>query len=263
MLKIATWNVNSLRMRISHVLKWLEENKPEVLALQETKTPDDQFPKEALESSGYHVIYSGQKTYNGVAILSRASVTEVIKEIPGFPDVERRVLGCTLKDKVRIINVYAPNGSSVGSDKYQYKLSWFAHLHDYLKDQLNKYQACIVLGDFNVAPENRDVYDPKAWEGQVLVSPKERHALSRLLQLGMKDVFRLFDQPEKSYSWWDYRMLAFPRNHGLRLDLVLANDKLADNCLSCVIDRNPRKWEKPSDHTVVAATFKLSLHSET
>lgn len=253
-MKIATWNVNSLRIRLPQLLEWAKLTKPDVIAVQETKVTDDDFPKDEIENAKYHVAFSGQKTFNGVAILSKKPITEVVTDLPAIDDKERRVLGATIGD-TRILNLYVPNGQSVDSDKYRYKLKWFEALHDYVKDQLKKYPKLVLVGDFNVAPEDRDVYDPAAWAGNVLVSTKERKALQDLMAIGLSDAFRLFDQTEKSYSWWDYRRLAFQRNKGLRLDLILASEALAKTCKSCSIDVSLREADRPSDHTVVVAEF--------
>jgi len=253
--KIATWNVNSLRVRLPQVLDWLQQHKPDVLVLQETKVPDEKFPTETIKAAKYHVVYAGQPTYNGVAILSRSLAQDVVTDLPGFVDSARRILAATIDD-YRIINLYVPNGSAVGSDKFRYKLQWLARLQSFLKQQLKKYKKVIVLGDFNVAPQDRDVYDPRAWEGQVLVSEPERLALRGLLDLGLTDAFRIFQQDSGHYSWWDYRMQAFRRNHGLRLDLILLSAELVPLCHRCIIDKNPRSLPRPSDHTPVWAEFR-------
>ncbi|MGD9153003.1 MAG: exodeoxyribonuclease III [Gammaproteobacteria bacterium] len=251
---IATWNVNSLRVRLPQVLDWLKQHKPDVLVLQETKLPDTKFPAELIVAAKYNVIYAGQPTYNGVAILSRNEAQNIITDLPGIIDPQRRFLGADI-DGFRILNLYVPNGSAVGSDKFKYKLHWLAKLRAYVKQQLKKHKRLIVLGDFNIAPEDRDVYDPKAWAGQVLVSDAERDELKKLLELGLVDVFRLFQQETGYYSWWDYRMQAFRRNHGLRLDLILINQALVSHCADCQIDKTPRKLQQPSDHTPVMAKF--------
>lgn len=253
-MKLATWNVNSLKVRLPYVLDWLGTAKPDVLCLQETKQDDSQFPASLLRAAGYEVIFSGQKTYNGVAILSRTEMCDTSCGIPGFPDEQKRVISTTVNG-TRIVCIYVPNGQSVDSDKYRYKLDWLDALHDWLKDELVRYPRLALLGDYNIAPEDRDVYDPQAWEGNVLVSPRERAAFSKLLQLGLLDSFRLFEQPDKSYSWWDYRMMAFRRNMGLRIDHILLSSQLAASCTSCTIDRTPRKLERPSDHTPVMANI--------
>lgn len=249
-MKIATWNVNSLKVRLPHVLDWLAESQADVLCLQETKTEDKNFPADALAEAGYRVVYSGQKTYNGVAILSKSEPQDVVAGIPGFADEQKRVLAATV-DGVRIICVYIPNGQSVDSDKYRYKLSWLDALQAWLKDELKRYPKLALLGDYNIAPEDRDCYDPQAWQGNVLVSEPERAAFRALEQLGLRDSFRLFEQEEKAYSWWDYRMMAFRRNMGLRIDHILVSEALS--CSACSIDKAPRKLERPSDHTPVVA----------
>lgn len=249
-MKIATWNVNSLKVRLPHVLDWLASYQPDVLCLQETKLEDVNFPAAELAAAGYQTLFSGQKTYNGMAILSKLPAEEVAVGIPGFADPQKRVLAATIGG-VRVINLYVPNGQSVDSDKFQYKLGWLDALMGWLRDELTRYSSLVVLGDFNIAPEERDVHDPKAWEGQVLFSPPEREAFRKLLQLGLSDSFRLFDQPEKSYTWWDYRMNAFRRNMGLRIDHILLSAALVKTCKSCTIDKEVRKQERPSDHAPV------------
>ena len=249
-MRIATWNVNSLKVRLPHVLDWLAANQPAVLCLQETKTEDAQFPLAELQQAGYHAVFSGQKTYNGVAILSRSEPQDVATGLPNFDDAQKRVIAATC-DGVRIVCVYVPNGQSVDSDKYRYKLAWLAALQGWLQQELARYPKLALLGDYNIAPDDQDVYDPQAWEGNVLVSEPERAAFRGLQQLGLRDSFRLFPQPEKSYSWWDYRMMAFRRNMGLRIDHILLSAAL--DCSSCAIDKAPRKLERPSDHTPVVA----------
>lgn len=257
-MKIATWNVNSLRVRLDHVLAWLESDKPDVLALQETKLTDENFPVEAFESAGYHAVFSGQPTYNGVALISREPGEDVATGIDGFEDPQRRVLAATYGG-VRVMNLYVPNGQSVESDKYGYKLEWLAALHAQLASEAGRYEHRVILGDFNIAPDDRDVHDPAAWEGKVLCTDKERDALTGILGLGFVDTFRLFEQPEKSYSWWDYRAAAFRRNLGMRIDLILASEGLSGLCTGSHIDVGPRRWERPSDHTVVVAEFLRTL----
>ena len=249
-MKIATWNVNSLKVRLAQVQDWLAQQQPEVLCLQETKTEDASFPLTELQQAGYQVIFSGQKTYNGVAILSKQPATEVQYGLPNFEDVQKRVLAATIFG-VRVVCVYVPNGESLESDKYQYKLAWLNALHTWLKDELQRYPKLALLGDYNIAPEDRDVHDPAKWEGNVLVSEPERAAFRALQQLGLRDAFRLFEQAEKSFSWWDYRMMGFRRNHGLRIDHILISPAL--ECTACSIDKAPRKLERPSDHTPVWA----------
>ncbi|MDH4029775.1 MAG: exodeoxyribonuclease III [Chromatiales bacterium] len=254
-MQLASWNVNSLRVRLPQVLDWLGQTEPDVLALQETKVTDDAFPSRELAEAGYQSVFSGQKTYNGVAILTRGHATnDVVTEITGLDDPQRRLIAATIGG-VRVYNVYVPNGQSVGSDKFHYKLRWLEALHAQLRGELLQHRALVVTGDFNIAPEDRDVHDPAAWSGQVLVSEPEREALGQLMSLGFRDTFRQFEQPDASFSWWDYRAAAFRRNRGLRIDLVLASDALADTCVASSIDKTPRGWERPSDHTPVIATF--------
>ncbi len=249
-MKLATWNVNSLKVRLPHLLDWLAAAKPDVICLQELKLEDAKFPRAEIEAAGYRAAHLGQKTYNGVAILSRLEIAEVATGIPGFADEQKRVIAATLGG-ARIVCVYCPNGQAVGSEKYEYTLRWFAALREYVAAELSRHPSLALLGDFNVAPEDRDVHDPKAWEGQVHVSEPERTAWRALLELGLKDRFRLFEQPEKSYSWWDYRMMGFRRNAGLRIDQILLSAPLAARCTASTIDKEPRKLERPSDHTPV------------
>lgn len=253
-MKLATWNVNSLKVRLPQVLDWLGKHQPDVLCLQETKLEDSNFPVSAINEAGYQARFSGQKTYNGVAILSRAAASDAVTAIPAFDDHQKRVLAATVEG-VRVICVYVPNGESVESDKYQYKLKWLAALNAWLKDELLRFPRLAVLGDFNVAPENRDVHDPAAWEGNVLFSVPERNAFKELLAAGLKDAFRLFEQPERSFTWWDYRMNAFRRKMGLRIDHVLLSATLARSCSACTVDVEPRRAERPSDHAPVVATL--------
>ncbi len=252
--RIATWNVNSLRIRLPQVTRWLAKSPVDILVMQETKLTDAEFPRTELEALGYHVRFSGQKTYNGVAVMSRWPCGEVITDIPGFEDPLRRVLAVTTNGW-RIINLYVPNGQAVGSEKYEYKLRWLAALQTWLGEELQRHEHLVVLGDFNIAPEDQDVHDPAAWIGSVHVSEPEREALRALRVLGLVDVFRKFEQPPKSFSWWDYRMLAFRRNHGLRIDLVLASPAATARCIASSIDKEPRGYERPSDHAPVLATF--------
>jgi exodeoxyribonuclease-3 len=253
-MKLATWNVNSLKVRLPHLADWLAKAGPSVVCLQELKTEDAKFPRAEVEATGYQAVFSGQKTYNGVAILSRSALLEVVAGIPGFQDEQKRVIAATV-DGVRVICVYCPNGQALGSEKYDYKLRWFAALREYLAAEIQRHPRLAVAGDFNVAPEDRDVHDPKAWEGQVHVSEPERAAWRALLGVGLKDAFRLFEQPEKIYSWWDYRMMGFRRNAGLRIDQVLVSEELARRCIGCGVDKEPRKLERPSDHAPVVAEF--------
>ena len=255
-MKIATWNVNSLRVRLPHLLQWLAANQPDIVALQETKVVDEQFPQAELSAVGYHAVFAGQKTYNGVAILSKSPATEVISDIPTLDDPQRRILAATIQG-IRVVNLYVVNGSEVGSEKYAYKLDWLTKVTAWLQIQAATYPQLVVLGDFNIAPADADVHNPKTWQGKILCSEPERDALSRIQALGVADCFRLFEQTDKSFSWWDYRGGGFRRNQGLRIDLILASAALAERCERCVIDKEPRTWEQPSDHTPVIAEFKL------
>lgn len=232
------------------MLNWLRDNQPDVVCLQETKQEDSKFPYDALKEAGYEAAHIGQKTYNGVAIISRHPITNIQRNIPDFDDDQQRVIAADIKG-LRVVCAYFPNGQAVDSDKYHYKLRWMQALTTWLKTQLAEHPKLLVLGDYNIAPEDQDCHDPAAWLGQVLVSPAERQAFRELVVLGLHDSFRLFDQPEKSYSWWDYRMMGFRRNFGLRIDHILVSDALKPYCKSAHIDKNPRKLERPSDHTPV------------
>jgi exodeoxyribonuclease-3 len=256
MLKIASWNVNSLNVRLPHVLAWSDVTRPDVLALQETKLTDDRFPAEALQEAGYHSVFSGQKTYNGVAILSREPATDLVTDIPDLDDHQRRILAATVGG-VRVINLYVVNGSEVGSEKYDYKLHWLDCVTNWVAKELEQHENVVVLGDFNIAPEDRDVYDPEAWREKILCSTLEREALQRMLDLGLQDTFRLFEQEDATYSWWDYRMNMFRRKLGLRIDLVLASAAMAKRCTASYIDIEPRRQERPSDHAPAIAEFSL------
>jgi exodeoxyribonuclease-3 len=249
-MKLATWNVNSLNVRLPHVLSWLHQQQPDVLCLQETKLEDKQFPSDVIRDAGYIAAFSGQKTYNGVAILSRTEGADCVRALPNFIDEQKRIVALTFGE-VRVVSVYVPNGQSIESDKYQYKLAWLNAFTDWLRSEAQRHAKLAVLGDLNIAPADADVHDPKAWEGQVLCSEQERKAFRDLLALGFKDSFRLFEQPAASFSWWDYRMMAFRRNMGLRIDHILLSDALVGACQSCIIDRAPRKLERPSDHAPV------------
>ena len=254
MLKIATWNVNSLKVRLPQVLQWLAANPIDVLALQETKLTDDKFPVAEIEAAGYQVVFSGQKTYNGVAILSRYPIADVVKNNPLYADPQQRIIAATIEG-MRIVCAYIPNGQSVDSEKYQYKLKWLDALHDWLQSECRDHPKLALMGDYNIAPEDRDVHDPAAWVGQNLVSPAERAAFVRLQGLALTDAFRMFEQPDKLYSWWDYRQMGFRLNRGLRIDHILLSPQLSAQCVACVIDKVPRKWEQPSDHAPVIATL--------
>ena len=249
-MKLATWNVNSLNVRAPQVIDWLKTEQPDVLCLQETKIQDHKFPYDELSQIGYHAVHLGQKTYNGVAIISRYAIEDVQFDMPDFEDEQKRVVAATIQG-IRIICVYIPNGQRVGSDKYDYKLSWLNALIAYLKTQLTSYPQLALLGDYNIAPEDRDVHDPAAWKDSVLMSTPERDAFKQLIQLGLHDSFRLFEQPEKLYSWWDYRMMAFRRNMGMRIDHILISTPLVRFAKASWIDKAPRQLERPSDHTPV------------
>ncbi len=255
-MKLAAWNVNSLKVRLPHLLEWLARERPDAVCLQETKVEDANFPLDAIGQAGYRAVFSGQKTYNGVAILARDAPQAVVAGIPGYADGQKRVLSANVGD-LRLVCVYVPNGQSLESDKFRYKLDWLAAFEPWMDAELKKHPRLAVLGDFNIAPEDRDVHDPKAWEGQVLVSAPERDAFQRLLGHGLKDSFRLFEQPEKSFSWWDYRMNAFKRGLGLRIDHILLSPELAPRCCSSSIHVDLRKLERPSDHAPVVAEIDL------
>lgn len=253
-MKIATWNINSMNVRQGHVLEWLAAQDPDVLVLQEIKQLTEKFPAAALSEVGFESIASGQKTYNGVAVISKTSPADPVTDFPDFEDPQRRILATTIGG-VRIIDLYVPNGSAVGSDKYEYKLRWLASLQKFLQAELARHDNVIVLGDFNIAPADEDVYDAEKWGDDILCSPLEREALAALLDLGLTDVFRRFEQPEKTFSWWDYRAAGFRRNAGLRIDLILASDAMAKRCTACFVDKEPRAWDRPSDHAPVVAEF--------
>ena len=255
-MKIASWNVNSLRVRLPHVLKWLDSVRPDMLAIQETKLTDKDFPKDAFQELGYQALFSGQPTYNGVAILSRDPATDVITALPDFADLQKRVLGAKVGG-IYVLDLYVPNGQSVDSDKYRYKLDWLAQLEVWLKQLLRQYPELVVLGDFNIAPEDRDVHDPAEWAGQVLVSEPERRAFWKLLEHGLLDSFRLHHEDGGWYSWWDYRAAGYRRNQGLRIDHILLSESLAERCAAAWIDQEPRGWERPSDHAPVLVELTL------
>ena len=258
-LTLATWNVNSLKVRLQHLLDWLGKHAVDVVCLQETKLTDDRFPVDVLQQAGYESVFSGQKTYNGVAILTRratvGAATDVQANLPNFEDEQKRMIAATVAG-VRVVCGYFPNGQAVGSEKFDYKLRWIAALNEWLRAELERSTQLALLGDYNVAPEDRDVHDPKAWEGQVLFSEPERQAFRDLVALGLVDSFRLFEQPERSYTWWDYRMLAFRRKAGLRIDHILLSPALAARCTACTIDVEPRRLEQPSDHAPVIVTLQ-------
>jgi exodeoxyribonuclease III len=251
-MRIATWNVNSLKVRLPHLLDWLGQARPDVACLQETKTEDANFPLTELQAAGYRAVYCGQKAYNGVAILARSALTDVQHGIPHFADDPKRVIAATVEG-IRVVCLYAPNGQAPGTDKYEYKLRWYDALAGWLQRELEREPHLAVLGDLNVAPEDRDVHDPKRWEGQIHVSEPERAALRKVLALGLADAFRMFPQPDREFSWWDYRLAAFQRNWGLRIDHILLAPALAKRCTGCSIDKAPRRRERPSDHAPVVA----------
>jgi len=253
-MKLATWNVNSLKVRLPQVLEWVGKHRPDILCLQETKLEDVNFPATAIGDAGYHALFTGQKTYNGVAVLSRAKGDDTVTAIPGFDDPQKRVLAATIQG-TRVVCVYVPNGEAVDSEKYRYKLRWLAALRAWIASELRGFQRLAVLGDFNVAPENRDVHDPVLWDGKVLFSGPERDAFNDLLATGLKDSFRLFAQPENSFTWWDYRMNAFRRKMGLRIDHILLSAALASSCTESTIDAEPRGAERPSDHAPVVTVL--------
>lgn len=255
-MKIASWNVNSLNVRLPHVVAWSEVARPDVLALQETKLTDDRFPVEELHEIGYHSVFSGQKTYNGVAILSREEAHDPVTDIAGLDDHQRRILAATVGG-IRIVNLYVVNGSEVGSEKFEYKIHWLEKVTGWLAEEMAQHEKMVVLGDFNIAPDDRDVYDPEEWREKILCSTPEREALGRILALGLTDTFRLFEQEERTWSWWDYRMNMFRRKLGLRIDLVLASAAMARHCTASYIDIEPRRQERPSDHAPAIAEFDI------
>lgn len=257
-MKLATWNVNSLSVRLPQVLDWLAANPMDALCLQELKLTDDKFPHDALRAAGYEAVAFGQKTYNGVAILSRTPLRDVVRNIPGHDDDQARVIAATLDDAagpVRLVNCYFVNGQAPGSEKFAYKLRWMDALHDWVRTQLEEYPRLVLLGDFNVAPEDRDSYDPVGLKDTIHHTLQERQHFQDLLALGLTDAYRMFEQPEKSFSWWDYRMLGFQKNRGLRIDHILVSEALRPPLTACTIDRTPRKNPQPSDHAPVIATF--------
>ncbi len=253
-MKIATWNVNSMKVRLPHVVEWLQNHEPDVLVLQEIKQLTENFPTEALQEIGYHSIASGQKTYNGVAVISKSPATNPVTDFPDLDDPQRRILASTV-DGIRIVDLYIPNGSEVGSEKYEYKLNWLKSLRNFLEAEMQRHENVVVLGDFNIAPADADVYDPEKWGDAILCSPLEREALGKLFDLGLTDVFRKFEHPEGTFSWWDYRAAGFRRNAGLRIDLILTSDSMTERCKASYVDKEPRAWERPSDHAPVVAEF--------
>jgi len=254
-MKITSWNVNSLKIRLEQVVEWMEANGPDVLGLQETKLTDDKFPVEAIEAAGYHAAFSGQPTYNGVALLSKTPAEDVRTDIPDFGDPHKRTIAGTF-DGIRVINLYVVNGKAVGDEKYDWKLKWLDAVTRWVEAEMQQHDELVVIGDFNIAPDDRDVHDPEEWHEKILCSPPERQALQRMLDLGLTDSYRLFEQPERVYSWYDYRQLAFRRKRGLRIDLALVSDALKDKVAASTIDLEPRALERPSDHAPVTVELE-------
>lgn len=255
-ISIASWNVNSLNVRLPHVLEWLETSKVDVLGLQETKLRDDKFPTDDIQQAGYQVAFSGQPTYNGVALLSKTPAEDIVTDPPNVTDEHRRIIAGTVNG-IRVINLYVVNGKAVGDEKYDYKLDWLERVNDWIETEVAKHEQLVVMGDFNIAPADADIHDPDEWRDKILCSVPEREALQRLLDMGFSDTFRQFEQEPETYSWWDYRQAAFRRNMGLRIDFVLASQALSERCVSSIVDKEPRKWERPSDHAPVVASFAL------
>ncbi len=251
-MKIVTWNVNSLKVRLPHLLDWLAAEKPDVVCLQELKCEDGAVPRAQIEAAGYRVETNGQKTYNGVAIISRAPLVDVARDIPALDDAQKRIIAATVGD-VRVVCGYFPNGQAVGSEKFAYKLDWLRALTAWLGDELTRHPRLVLAGDFNIAPETRDAHPD--WKDEIHVSAPERAAFAALTALGLADAFRRFEQAEHSFSWWDYRMNAFRRDFGLRIDHVLISAPLLSRLTACAIDKSPRRLERPSDHAPVVAEF--------
>ncbi len=259
-MKFSSWNINSLKVRLPQVIDWLDLNQPHIMCLQETKLQDEQFPVDEIAKAGYHAIFSGQKTYNGVALLSRVSNgTDLCTALPGLNDPQKRLIAATYDD-IRVICVYVPNGERVDSEKYSYKLEWLKALINFLQEERKRYSKVMLLGDFNIAPADSDVYDPSAWEEKILCSTPERKVFQQLLGMGLVDSFRLFTQPTGIYTWWDYRMMGFRRNHGLRIDHILISTEIAAACKRCWVDIAPRKHERPSDHAPITVELDMSTH---
>ena len=255
--KIASWNVNSLKVRLPHVEQWLEKAQPDILVLQETKTVDENFPLDAIHAMGYEAIFSGQKTYNGVAILTKKEhlIEDVVIDLPTIDDPQKRTIAATING-VRILDLYVVNGSEVGSEKFAYKLDWLEKVTEWVSQEAQKHQKFVILGDFNIAPDDRDVHNPKSWHERILCSTPERNALQKIKDIGFVDSFRLFEQEPETYSWWDYRSGGFNKNMGLRIDLILTSLLLAEQCTASYVDSEPRGWERPSDHAPVVAEFR-------
>ena len=258
-MKIASWNVNSLRVRLPQVLEWLKKSNVDILAVQETKVEDNNFPLNEIEEAGFFCDFIGQKTYNGVTTISKKPPTESIKKINQKEQDQKRFLLTRYGKDLSVLNLYVVNGQEVGAEKYDYKLAWLKDVTKHLKKDLPKTKYYVVLGDFNIAQKDEDVYDPKAWKDKIVCSSKERGALKKILDLGFRDTFRLFEQEKDLFSWWDYRTGAFRRNRGLRIDLILANNALADKCTKSHIDIGPRKNERPSDHAPAVSFFDLKI----
>ena len=256
MFKIATWNVNSIKVRLPHILTWIEKERPDVLALQETKSIDENFPVDAIKEAGYQVSFTGQKTYNGVATISKFPITTISKSIPNYNDEQKRVLAINTSNII-VLNIYVPNGSEVNSEKYTYKLKWLSKLHPFIKMLQKENSRLIILGDLNIAPEDRDVHDPEEWKGCVLVSENERNEFKKILSNDMTDCFRIFNSGDGHFSWWDYRAASFRRNRGVRIDHILASNIMSESCKACYIDKTPRELERPSDHTPVVGEFDI------
>ena len=256
-MKIASLNVNSLKVRLAHVLSWLEKTQTDILVLQETKTIDENFPVEAINAAGYQVVYSGQKTYNGVAILCKEQylIEDVVTDLPNLDDPQRRILAATING-IRILNLYVVNGAEVGSEKFEYKLDWLAKVTDWVAEQSQLHKKMVILGDFNIAPDDRDVHNPKSWHERILCSTPERNALKALLDIGFVDSFRLFEQEDNVFSWWDYRSGGFDKNMGLRIDLILVSSLLVEQSIASYVDPEPRAWERPSDHAPVICEIR-------
>ena len=259
-MKIATWNVNSIRARLPHVVAWLQRAAPDVLLLQETKSMDDNFPFEELRACGYESVHYGQKSYNGVAIVARLPLADIVRGMSNrAADAQARVISATTEyagAPLRVISAYVPNGQNLESDKYQYKLEWLADFYDYVFAAKQNYGAVVAGGDYNIAPFSEDIYDAEEWGEEILASPPERAALNKIIDAGFADAHRLFSSSPSSFSWWDYRQAAFRRNRGIRIDLILISSPLISACQSCATDSTPRGWERPSDHAPVVAVLK-------
>ncbi len=259
-MKIATWNVNSLNVRLPHVIDWVKKNQPDILCLQETKQINDKFQYEAFSDIGYHSYHNGQKTYNGVAIISKKELNHINFNLPDFDDPQKRIISGTWNsnsnEKIYIVCAYIPNGQSVGSDKFIYKINWLNKFYEWVEELTKKYDGIILTGDFNIAPEDKDCHDPNQWVGQILVSPEEREFFNNILNIGFHDSYRKINPEKQEYSWWDYRMAGFRRNLGMRIDHILVSSKIISEVKNSYIDKEPRKLERPSDHTPVVTELK-------